>query len=308
MTTSPCKGRFAPSPSGPLHFGSLVCALASYADIKSKHGKWLVRIEDIDPPREVRGSSRQILLQLESHGLHWDDSVVYQSNRLSLYSKIINDLQSKKTIYFCDCNRARLKKLEGVYDNFCKARQLTSKGNATRLIVDPRLDHISFNDAIFGWQKQNLTTTVGDFIIRRRDGLISYQLAVTVDDNAQGITDIMRGSDLLGSTHRQIFLQRMLGFPQPNYAHLPIATSENNLKLSKQNLALALPFGRESKNLWIALKWLNQDPPQDLQLLSTEKIVGWAVENWDPTKIPPKTTLQAPGGFYKKISNNEHEN
>jgi len=298
MILPPSKGRFAPSPSGPLHFGSLVCALASYADIKSKRGKWLVRIEDIDPPREVKGASRQILLQLESHGLHWDESVVYQSNRLSLYSEIINDLQNKGAIYFCDCNRARLRELNGVYDKFCKTRQLVSEGNATRLIINSDSDYISFNDAIFGWQEQNLTTNVGDFIIRRRDGLISYQLAVTVDDNAQGITDILRGSDLLGSTHRQIFLQRMLGFPQPNYTHLPIATSKNNLKLSKQNLASELPAGRESGNLWLALKWLKQNPPQDLKVLSAEKIVGWAVENWNPTTIPPKTIQRAPEGFY----------
>lgn len=298
MTKPISKGRFAPSPTGPLHFGSLVCAVASYADIKNKHGSWLVRIEDIDPPREIKGATHQILLQLEAHGLVWDEEVLYQSNRLDLYFDVVNDLQNKGLAYFCDCTRARLLDLKSIYDGHCQSRQLGPKDNSVRVIIDPSLQRSIFDDVIFGRQEQNLIQKVGDFVIKRRDGLISYQLAVTIDDSAQGITDIVRGADLLNSTHRQLFLQRILQLPQPKYAHITVATSDDNLKLSKQNFASELPYGRESENLFVALNWLNQNPPNDLRFLSPGKIMEWSVENWDRASLLPELARHAPPGFY----------
>jgi glutamyl-Q tRNA(Asp) synthetase len=167
-----------------------------------------------------------------------------------------------------------------------------------RVIIDPSLERSIFDDAIFGRQEQNLIQKVGDFVIKRRDGLISYQLAVTIDDSAQGITDIVRGADLLNSTHRQLFLQRILQLPQPKYAHITVATSDDNLKLSKQNFASELPYGRESENLFVALNWLNQNPPNDLRFLSPGKIMEWSVENWDRASLLPELARHAPPDFY----------
>ena len=291
------KGRFAPSPSGPLHFGSLTGALASYADIKKRNGKWLVRIEDIDPPREMEGASSQILAQLAAHGLLWDEEVLYQSTRLNVYVEILTSLAKRKLTYHCSCSRSRIRVLQGIYDEHCRERNLKSEGNATRIIVQSDLGYISFTDQICGPKKQKLSRSVGDFVIQRRDGLTSYQLAVAIDDNFQGITDIMRGSDLLDSTHRQIFLQRCLGFPQPNYAHLPLAVTPDGIKLSKQNLASGLQAGKESKNLWEALNWLNQEPPVELKKMSPADIIKWSVNHWDRTKLLLIPNQRAPIGY-----------
>ena len=229
-------GRFAPSPTGPLHFGSLVAALASYLDAKANGGRWLVRIEDLDPPREVTGSSTHILKQLQALGMNWDDDVLYQSTRLSAYERILQQLENLEYCFNCDCSRQRVSGLGGVYDGRCRSRGLNpSPGLAIRLKTSSQT--VRFADGIQGDYVQNLEHEVGDFILRRRDGLFAYQLAVVADDAAQKITHVVRGYDLVSSTPRQIYLQQLLGLPTPSYAHIPIIVNELGQKLSKQHFA-----------------------------------------------------------------------
>ena len=290
-------GRFAPSPSGPLHFGSLACALASYLDSKVRGGQWLVRMEDLDPPREIKGASQHILNQLEAHSLCWDGQVLFQSQRLDAYAEVISSLKEVQLAYHCQCNRKRITELGGLYDNHCRTLDLDGQNNATRLALLHQIDIISFDDEFIGHVSQSLRSTVGDFIIKRRDGLFSYQLAVTVDDAFQAVTRVVRGSDLLNSTPRQIYLQQCLGYKQPSYAHVPIAVTSNGKKLSKQNLATGLPAGNESSNLCVALDWLQQCPPHKLSSLPTAEIISWAIQNWDQNKLPTNLTVPAPKGF-----------
>ena len=240
-------GRFAPSPTGFLHFGSLVSALASYLDARKNAGHWLVRIEDLDPPREVPGATKVILKQLENHGLTWDGQILYQSNQLETYSEILQQLQHSNLTYHCRCSRQRLKSLKGVYDGSCALEELPENETAVRVRVAK--SNIQFNDLIIGNYRQNITEEVGDFIIKRRDGLFSYQLAVVIDDEQQKINHVIRGADLLDSTPRQIYLQQCLGYTTPRYGHLPIAVNEQGEKLSKQNLAAELTKGNEVHNL-----------------------------------------------------------
>jgi glutamyl-Q tRNA(Asp) synthetase len=299
-------GRFAPSPTGPLHFGSLVCALASFLDARHYHGQWLVRIEDIDPPREIPGATATILHQLEAHGLLWDGELLYQSQRMDAYAAALEQLQSTGLLFNCDCNRQRIAELGGIYDGHCRQRVVSGE-SALRLRVPYSDDgdyplSSRFNDLIMGCYQQNLRTDVGDFVVRRRDGLISYQLAVTVDDQFQGITHIVRGADLLDSTPRQIYLQHCLGYrdnhrPALHYAHLPLATNDEGQKLSKQNHATALLQGNEADNLWLALDWLQQKPPAELRRESITKILHWAIDNWTLTAIPGRMEIPAPRGF-----------
>ena len=290
-------GRFAPSPSGPLHFGSLACALASYLDVKVHQGQWLVRIEDLDPPREIKGASRHILNQLEAHGLHWDGEVLYQSHRLEAYAAAVSFLKDNQLAYHCQCNRKRVAELGGIYDNRCRNLGLDRQKNATRLALSEQVGNISFDDQVMGHVMQNVHLTVGDFIIQRRDELFSYQLAVTVDDAFQKVTRVVRGSDLLDSTPRQIYLQQCLGYRQLSYAHVPIAVTSDGQKLSKQNLAAGLPAGNESSNLCSALDWLQQSPPKSLCYLPAAEIITWATQNWDQSKLQAHLTAPAPKGF-----------
>lgn len=290
-------GRFAPSPTGPLHFGSLVCALASYLDIKIRGGSWLVRIEDIDPPREVAGASDQILRQLEAHGLCWNGRVLYQSTRLQAYQDIVAELQNKQLAYHCECTRKRLADLGGIYDNRCRNRFLSSSGNNTRLKLGAEASLVDFNDLVVGNLSTDLNTVSSDFIIKRRDGLFSYQLAVTVDDQFQGITHIMRGSDLLDSTAKQIYLQRCLRYRQPTYAHLPLVINNEGQKLSKQTQAPSLASGSEVYNCWQALYWLQQSPPKDLLDCTLDDLYKWALKNWDLNKLRKARSAPVPSGF-----------
>ncbi len=291
-------GRFAPSPTGPLHFGSLVSALASYLDIKTRHGQWLVRIEDSDPPREVPGASATILQQLDTHGLHWDGNVLYQSERQPSYLAALDKLQEKGLIYYCQCNRQRIQAIGGIYDGHCRCLQLAAKDSAIRLNVgDEDNEPIGFTDLIMGQYQQCLKSDVGDFVLRRRDGLFSYQLTVVVDDDYQGITDIMRGSDLLDSTPRQLYLQQCLNYSQPNYAHLPVALNTDGQKLSKQNHAAALIPGHETRNLYTALTWLQQKPPAELAYWSIAEILDWAIAHWSRAAIPSTMGIDAPDNF-----------
>lgn len=295
-------GRFAPSPTGPLHFGSLLAAVASYLQAKNNQGKWLVRIEDIDPPREVKGSASGILKQLEQHGLVWDDSVVYQSDQIDQYHDILQKLRNQNLVYNCTCTRQRISELNGIYDGLCSQKNhplidASSRFSINRAVhaIGRNNDKLAFTDSIMGEFSQSLNNDVGDFVVLRRDGLISYQLAVVIDDFYQGITEIVRGYDLIDSTPRQILLQKCLGYPTPSYAHIPLAINALGQKLSKQHFAKALTVGNESEQLWLALDWLQQNPPKALRQSSTEEILSWATAHWALSSIPKlETGVAAP--------------
>ncbi len=280
-------GRFAPSPTGPLHFGSLVSALASYLDAHHNGGKWLVRMEDLDPPREQAGAADAILRCLEAYGLEWDDSVVYQSQRYELYEDYLNRLHQQDLLYPCGCTRQDLQTMGGIYNGRCRSRTVnTSNPHAQRLkLYDLPTnfhfsDELGFTDLIQGEQTQNLRTQAGDQILKRKDGLYAYQLAVVVDDIEQGITHIIRGSDLLDVTARQIFLFQLLNALVPAFGHVTLASQPNGQKLSKQNLAPALEFKDASINLWQALKFLGQNPPQELCSAAPKELLNWGKTNW----------------------------
>lgn len=279
-------GRFAPSPTGPLHFGSLVSALASYLDAKANGGKWLVRIEDLDPPREQPGAASTILQSLEDHGLHWDGEVIYQSQRSHAYQAWLDALLQAKLAYPCSCSRQDLTAMGGIYDGRCRNRQVDPNQICSLRLklyelpdrVTPEL--IQFDDLIQGHQIQNLRTQAGDQILKRRDGFYAYQLAVVVDDIAQGITHIIRGSDLLEVTARQLFFFELVGAPLPQFGHVPLAIQANGQKLSKQNHAKAIDSTLAGKNLWQALTFLGQQPPADLAEGAADDLLAWAVSHW----------------------------
>lgn len=287
-TRSPLTGRFAPSPSGSLHFGSLLAAVASYVDARASGARWLLRIEDIDPPRETRGADQLILTALEQHGLLWDGEVLYQSTRSERYREVLADLQARGLVYRCACNRARLAALNHRYDGYC--RQHPPPANtpcALRLTLPEKI--IGFDDRILGLQQQNLAEA-GDCIIHRKDGLFAYQLAVVVDDIDQGVTDVVRGSDILPATGVQIYLTELLGGSAPRYAHVPVLLGTDGKKLSKQNHAPAINNATASANLHQVLLWLGQKPPTDLINEAPAVILQWAVEHWALREISPPTT------------------
>jgi glutamyl-Q tRNA(Asp) synthetase len=251
------RGRFAPSPTGPLHAGSLASALGSWLDARANQGSWLVRIEDLDVPRCITGMDQRILAQLQACGLFWDEEVIWQSHRLKAYESALETLYSDRQIYPCTCSRQqitsvlssqgklRARNQEQVYPGTCRnghvwQAQLPSiSASAWRLALKPD-QYIRFTDAEFGLQEQDLNGDVGDFVLRRADGIVAYQLAVVVDDAHQGITHIVRGADLLSNTARQIYLQGVLGYPTPHYRHLPLVLDPHGEKLSKQTQATAI--------------------------------------------------------------------
>ncbi|MEO5861302.1 MAG: tRNA glutamyl-Q(34) synthetase GluQRS, partial [Burkholderiales bacterium] len=239
------RGRFAPSPTGPLHFGSLVAAVGSYLQAKSRGGEWLVRMEDIDTSRNVSGAADDILRTLDALGFQWDGEVMYQSQRIDSYRAALEKLAAHGAIFPCACSRreiadSSLPGIEGpIYPGTCRDGLATARAART-LRVRIEETKIEFLDLIQGVVNQHLATEVGDFVLRRADGIIAYQLAVVVDDAHQGITEIIRGADLLASTPRQIFLQQLLSYATPRYGHLPVATNNAGEKLSKQTLAPAI--------------------------------------------------------------------
>ena len=270
------KGRFAPSPTGPLHFGSLVAAVASFVDARAAGGHWLVRIEDVDTPRTVIGAADTILRSLEAHGLHWDGPVMVQSKRSDAYGEALARLGA--AIYPCGCSR---RDVLGRYPGTCRTGVADArKASALRLRV-PHNRPIAFTDRLRGVITEALDQTCGDFVLRRADGIYAYQLAVVVDDAAQGITDVVRGSDLLDSTARQVYLYEALGAsPIPRYLHLPIVCDPSGVKLSKQTGAPALDDADASGSLWRALEFLNQSPPLELRRDSPQALLAWAIRNW----------------------------
>jgi len=283
-------GRFAPSPSGPLHFGSLVAATASFLDARHRQGRWLLRMEDLDPAREPPEAADQILRALECHGLHWDGPVLYQSDRLDAYAEALDELRRQGRLFACRCSRQQIQADGGVYDGRCRTLGLPDAGNAIRLRVDDV--RVDFTDAIQGPQSQRLLQECGDFILRRKDGLFAYQLAVVVDDAFQGVTDIVRGSDLLDSTARQVFLQRLLGLPTPRYAHVPVAVNDLGQKLSKQHFAEALGLDDGAPALLQALRFLGQRPDVELMGASVNDILTWAIHHWDVQAVPKLANIR----------------
>jgi glutamyl-Q tRNA(Asp) synthetase len=286
------RGRFAPSPTGPLHFGSLVAALGSYLQARANDGVWLVRIEDIDPPREQEGATSLILKTLKALGLEWDESVLYQSAQLGFYGESLDELVAKDLCYPCSCTRRDItlqNKSAGIqghtpYPGTCRHGPLKPDGRlAIRIRVPSGV--IAFSDELQGHCTQELKSTIGDFILKRSDLLFSYQLAVVIDDNLQGITEVVRGTDLLDSTPRQIFLQERLGYSCPRYMHVPIAVDVSGDKLSKQTGARGLDHNKLNSLMIEALSFLKHRPPAELFGAKPAELLEWGVQNWDPDKL-----------------------
>jgi glutamyl-Q tRNA(Asp) synthetase len=279
-------GRFAPSPTGDLHFGSLVAAVASYLQAKSAGGQWLIRVEDIDPPREVPGSASSILKDLQRFGMQSDLPVLYQSNRSDAYELAITDLLDQGHAYWCGCSRAELP-ASGVYPGTCSNG--LPKGKSPRS-VRLRINDVavSFTDLVQGHIEENLRELVGDFVIKRADGLAAYQLAVVVDDAFQGVTEVVRGADLFGSTARQIHLQNCLGLATPVYAHHPVAVGSGGTKLSKRFGSDPVASSPPVQALEMALRFLSQPCPEGL---SDKELMAWALNNWRLSRIPQLITL-----------------
>lgn len=283
MNDSRYTGRFAPSPSGELHFGSLIAALGSYLQARAKNGIWRVRIEDIDPPREVPGAADTILRQLEHYGLHWDGEVLCQSQRHEAYREHLAWLHEQGLCYYCTCTRARIHSVGGVYDGHCRDLRLPAQNAALRIRQTRPV--LAFYDQLRGTIVADEPLAREDFIIHRRDGLFAYNLAVVVDDRFQGVSEIVRGADLIEPTVRQISLYQHFGWQAPDYMHLPLALNAEGNKLSKQNHAPALPEGDPRPEIIRALMFLNQDVEQEWRALSIDDLLKQAVANWKPEKI-----------------------
>lgn len=280
-------GRFAPSPTGPLHFGSLITALASYCDAKSHGGKWLVRIEDTDIPRIYPNSETHILQCLEAFEFEIDDDIIFQKDRLNIYHEVIETLHQAHRVYACQCTRKMLGS-NAIYSGHCRNLNLAFNHQAIRLKVEDQT--ICFNDALQGQQCSNLYNDLGDFVLLRRDGIINYQLAVVVDDALQGITHVVRGADLLNNTQRQIWLGQCLNYQSLQYMHLPLAMNQYGQKLSKQNLAEALDIQKAPQLLADAFKALGQ---AHIELDRPSAMLKQAVHYWNRDNIPKQMTLPA---------------
>lgn len=284
-------GRFAPSPTGPLHLGSLYTALASFLQARSQQGLWLLRIDDLDTPRNVKGAVDNILTTLDTFGLHWDDSVVYQSQCLSVYSDVLNDLAKQQLIYPCCCSRKDLATLQSsttVYSGICRHKTaLPNEPYALRIKTDSRV--ISFEDGLQGLITHNLAKQHGDFILKRKDEIIAYQFAVVIDDHLQQINQVMRGFDLLMETPKQIYLQQLLNLPTPEYMHVPVIVDEHGYKLSKQTRATAVDLTAPHQVIFDLLKLLKQNPPPELQNASVRELIDWGIAHW---QIAPLRNLK----------------
>ena len=279
-------GRFAPSPSGSLHFGSLIAALGSYLRAHSLSGQWLVRMEDIDPPREIVGASDDILRTLEAYGLHWHGSVLYQSKRSQAYQDCIEQLLINNQAYFCQCTRKMIHSMGGVYDGRCGSGLKSYSSGAIRIRNAAKVNH--FHDINRGDIHVEQAFAAEDFIIKRSDGLFAYQLAVVLDDAFQGITEVVRGSDLLQPTVRQISLYSSLGLAEPGWLHLPLACTEPGFKLSKQNHAQGIDLLNPGPSINAALGFLGQAA---VELASPSIMLEQAVAQFKLEAIPVKTEI-----------------
>ena len=278
-------GRFAPSPSGPLHLGSLIAALSSYVDAKSKNGFWFLRIEDLDPPREPPGAAEYILDQLFALGLIWDGDILYQSTRLDAYQESLTRLFAQGQTYNCNCTRSEVKAMGSIYDGSCRDKNISLiEPFAVRIRTSSNI--IGFDDQIQGYHQQRVEQEVGDFVILRKDKFFAYQLAVVIDDEYQQVTNVIRGCDLLDSTFRQIHLQTVLGLETPVYGHIPVITNSSGKKLSKQHFADPIDTKNDKTLIFKALKFLGQNPPNGLEDATNTEQLQWAIYNWDIQAIP----------------------
>jgi glutamyl-Q tRNA(Asp) synthetase len=289
------RGRFAPTPSGPLHLGSLLTALASYLQARAQDGQWLIRIDDLDHLRCVPGATAEILRQLESHGLLWDETPRYQADHLDQYTAALDSLRDRDLLYACTCTRAELAANDAfgpygpLYAGTCRFKPYSIQKHALRLRVPNQT--LEFVDGWQDAQRRALASEIGDFVVQRNDGVISYQLACAVDEAAQGITEVVRGADLLGSSFRQLHVQQQLGLPHALYCHLPILVDAGGHKLSKQNHADAIGVENAATNLKRCLRWLGQEPPGSLEDATTGEILNWAIKHWTPGRIPRQPSL-----------------
>lgn len=301
MTTRRPVGRFAPSPTGPLHFGSLVAAAASWFDARAAGGRWLVRIDDVDTPRAVPGADRDILGTLSRLGFAWDGEPVWQSRRTEAYRAAFERLRADGHLFPCACTRAELADSalapDGarVYPGTC--RDGLPEGRTARAWRVRVAGTIDFDDAVQGPQHEDLERHVGDFVVLRADGLFAYQLAVVVDDADAGVTDVVRGADLLASTPRQIHLQHLLGLPRPRYAHVPVAVNAAGEKLSKQTLARAVSHWPPSRALHAALAFLGQEPPTELADAPLATLHDWGIAHWRLDAVPHRPSAPTPADF-----------
>ena len=290
---APYVGRFAPSPTGPLHFGSLVAAVASYLQARVNDGLWLLRIEDIDPPREQRGASDDIIRALERYGFEWDGDVIFQSTSSDVHDAALASLIKRELAYRCSCSRRDLadaprSAMGTIYPGTCRDG---CNAGATAIRVRTDDSKIAFVDLLQGRITQQLESDSGDFIIQRRDGLIAYHLAVVVDDEIQGVTEIVRGIDLIDSTPRQIWLQQLLGYRTPTYAHIPVVTHAGGDKLSKLTGAPGISEDEVEETLVEALLVLQQQPPPELAQATLPEIWSWAIKNWQLGKISDRKAI-----------------
>lgn len=293
------RGRYAPSPTGPLHFGSVVAAVASYADARSRGGTWLVRIDDIDRLRTTPGAADDILRVLAALGMSWDERIVYQSRRTDAYHSALHELRARRLVYPCRCSRREIadssvRGIEGfVYPGTCREG---CAGRARAWRYDTRDGIVRFGDAIQGEIAQDVGTAIGDFVLYRADRVYAYHLACAVDDAEQGITHVVRGADLLVSTPRQILLQRVLGYPHPRYAHVPVAVDVRGAKLSKQTHAAAVTERDAAPALRRALIFLGQRLPDDAARMDVQTLWQWALPRWKLEHVPRCTSRMVDPG------------
>jgi glutamyl-Q tRNA(Asp) synthetase len=307
LTPEPARyiGRFAPSPTGPLHFGSLVAAVASYLQARTSSGEWLLRIEDIDPPRAQAGATDAILKALDRYGFEWDGDVIYQSESRDAHEAALDSLVARDLAYPCSCSRRDLEgaargPLGVIYPGTCR-KGCDAPETSIRLRTTDT--PISFVDGLQGLQTQNLERDSGDFVIRRRDGLIAYQLAVVVDDELEGITEIVRGIDLMDSTPRQVWLQQLLSYRTPDYVHIPVITHPDGDKLSKLTGATGIPLTGRANVLTAALVALHQAPPNSLEQGGLSEVWRWAIENWRLDPLRGKTAVRTDSAAMSQIEN-----
>lgn len=296
-TLSPTKivGRFAPSPTGPMHFGSLLAAVASFLDARAAGGYWRLRIDDLDTPRVVPDCDRLFMATLKHFGLHWDAPVMYQSSRRDAHRQAVADLLTTGQGFVCGCTRAESQGgpmgLEGpMYPGTCRDRGLHDvAGRSVRAKVPHDLFGVS--DRVLGEYTQNLGRDVGDFVVRRRDRIASYQLATVVDDAAQGITDVVRGADLLTSAPRQAWLRQALGLPAVSSAHIPLIKTSTGGKLGKSTGATALSTREPGRQIWRCLELLGQQPPNRLRHSSPKPVLEWAIDHWNLATVPRRSVV-----------------
>ncbi len=292
------RGRFAPSPTGSLHLGSLLAAVASFLDARANNGHWLIRIDDLDRFREVSGATTHILKTLEAFQLHWDGAIFYQSQQLDKYRSALECLQQKNLIYACNCSRKGLRRLyenkgiEAIYPGFCRDKQLKTSSDNYALRIKTADSITGHEDQIQGFFGHQLAQQVGDFIVRRRDQIHAYQLAVVIDDYSQDITHIVRGNDLLDSTPRQIYLQQLFKYPTPSYAHIPILVDDSGTKLSKQTGAKAIQPTNRSDCLFQVLDWLNHRPPEVMRHAPCIELLHWGIQNWQLKQLCGVKSIQ----------------